>query len=211
MPSPPVHERAELSTSDGVTLEAEWALPASDQATTRVVILCHPHPLYGGNMHAGVVDGLFRSLPAHGMACLRFNFRGVDVSGGRHDEGRGERLDVVAALDAAVARFPEAAITLGGWSFGADVSLAVDDDRHAGWLSVAPPLAIVPPEEMAAPADPRPKALIVPAHDQYNPPSSAAARTATWANTSMEVIESADHFLAGHQATVDRLALDALG
>jgi len=47
------------------------------------VVLCHPHPLYGGNINNNVIYGLAEYLSNKGVVCLRFNFRGVNDS----DEG----------------------------------------------------------------------------------------------------------------------------
>ena len=54
-------------------------------------------------MRSIVIGALFDALPAAGFTCLRFNFRGVERSTGTHDDGRGELLDVQAAVDAAAA------------------------------------------------------------------------------------------------------------
>ena len=87
----------DLRTSDGVHLEAELAVP--DEAWA-VAVLTHPHPRYGGDMHALVTGVLFEALPAAGVAALRFNFRGTGRSGGTHGGGGPERADVVAAVEA---------------------------------------------------------------------------------------------------------------
>ena len=42
--------------------------------------------------------GEYASQSVAGVTCLRFNFRGVEGSEGSHDEGRGERQDVLAAI-----------------------------------------------------------------------------------------------------------------
>jgi uncharacterized protein len=192
-----------LDVSDGTRLEAEIDVPESAVA---VAVLAHPHPLYGGSMDAGLVDELFHRLPSRAVGALRFNFRGVGGSTGEHDEGRAERLDVAAALGAALAAAGGRPVFLCGWSFGADVSFGVDDPGHRGWVAVAPPLRVVPPAEMAAPGDPRPKLLLVPEHDQYRPPDAAREVVADWTATSLEVVEGADHFMWGHAAqAVDRV------
>ena len=90
-----------LATSDGVSLEAERAVP--DGTSRATVVLCHPHPQYGGTMRSIVIGALFDALPDAGFTVLRFNFRGVERSTGAHDEGRAELLDVQAAVDAAAA------------------------------------------------------------------------------------------------------------
>ncbi len=161
-------------------------------------------------MDAPVVDGLFRQLPEQQVATLRFNFRGVEGSGGLHDHGIAERLDVDAAIDDLGNRWPDVPLIVAGWSFGADVSLAVSNPRHSGWFAVAPPLRIVPVSEMVASSDPRPKTLVIPEHDQFNPPEEAARTTADWTNSSQSVVPGADHFLAGGVARVVALALGAL-
>ena len=89
---------------------------------------------------------------------------------------------------------------IAGWSFGADVALTVLDARVPGWFLIAPPLRVLPAEAFVAAHDPRPKVLAVPEHDQFNPPAQARARTEGWTNTRLEVIDGADHFLAGRTA-----------
>jgi alpha/beta superfamily hydrolase len=169
-------------------------------------VLTHPHPLHGGSMHATVVEALFRALPMAGVTCLRFNFRGVQGSQGRHGYGRDERTDVATAIEAVVEACPGLPVVAAGWSFGADVALSVDDERIAGWFAVAPPLRVLPLEELVAGAAGRPVLLAVPANDQFCPPDDARRRTAGWASTRIVEIPGADHFLAGHLPEVVDLA-----
>ena len=194
-----------LHTADGLTLEGELRVPDDVRAA---VVLAHPHPLYGGNMRSIVIGALFEGLPEAGVAALRFNFRGVGGSEGTHDEGRGERLDVVAALDALVEVVGgrELPLVLGGWSFGADTSLAVDDERHAGWFAVAPPLRHT--DDVAAASDPRPKLLAVPERDQFRSPESAREVVASWMNAEVQVVPGADHFLVGRTDRAVELAVE---
>ena len=57
-------------------LEGELAYP--EAALPRgALVLAGPHPLLGGNMHNNVVRGLGDGLAQHGLATLRFNYRGV--------------------------------------------------------------------------------------------------------------------------------------
>jgi alpha/beta superfamily hydrolase len=96
-----------------------------------------------------------------------------------------------------------------GYSFGAAVALSVVQTRVDGWVAVAPPLAMMNGAPLAA-ADHRPKHLVVPRHDQYSPPEAVEPTVAEWANTSLVVVESADHFLAGHMARFVELAVAPL-
>jgi alpha/beta superfamily hydrolase len=102
---------------------------------------------------------LARACQASGMATLRFNFRGVGASGGSYDEGRGEIQDALAVIAWGRARWPGAAMTLAGFSFGAMVSLgAANLAAPSKLISIAP--AVFLPEFSAA-SDPRCPWLIV--------------------------------------------------
>jgi alpha/beta superfamily hydrolase len=197
-------EVVRLPTADGLVLEGEVVVP---DGAAGAVVLAHPHPVHGGSMTSLVTSELFRTLPGHGLAVLRFNFRGVGESGGRHGHGVDEQLDVVAAVDALTARVPRLALITAGWSFGADVSLAVLDPRIRGWFCVAPPLRVLPLEDLGAARDPRPKLLAVPEHDQFRPPGPAAELTEGWVHTTIEVVSGADHFCVGRTDRVAELCV----
>jgi len=55
----------------------------------RGVVICHPHPLYGGSMQNNVVSALEQGFFRAGFSTLKFNFRGVGGSSGEYDEGAG--------------------------------------------------------------------------------------------------------------------------
>jgi alpha/beta superfamily hydrolase len=193
-----------LTTADGLALEGELTLVPDAVAA---VVLAHPHPQQGGSMRSLVTSELFRGLPGHGVSVLRFNFRGVERSEGTHGGGRDERQDITAALDAMAARAGDVPLVLCGWSFGADVSLTVTDPRIAAWYLIAPPLRVVPMEEMGAATDPRTKHVLVPENDQFRPPDSLRAATAGWISTEIEEVPGAGHFLVGKtDAAVESVA-----
>jgi uncharacterized protein len=196
--------RLELTTADGVVLEGEASLPVGAAAA---VLLAHPHPAQGGSMRSLVTSELFRILPERGVATLRFNFRGVEGSGGHHSGGVDEHLDIEAGLDLLAGLAPGLRLFVAGWSFGADVALTVGDERLAGWCLIAPPLRSVPVEAMVAAHDPRPKLLVVGEHDQFRPPASAQAFTAHWVATEVVAIAGADHFFAGRTDKVAELVV----
>lgn len=199
----PTVEPVTLVTADGLTLEGELAMPADPAAA---VLLAHPHPQHGGSMRSLVTSELFGLLPGGAagppLAALRFNFRGVEGSEGSYGEGRGEGADIVAALDVLSERARYLPIVVAGWSFGADVSLSVVDGRIAAWCPVAPPLRILPAADFVAAHDPRPKRLLVPERDQFDPPDTARRRTEGWNATTIEVISGADHFCVGRTREV---------
>ena len=113
-----------------------------DGSVAGAALVLHPHPLFGGTMHNKVVFRAAAALNDAGLVTLRFNFRGVGQSTGEHDEGRGEREDVRAGLDYLSTNYPNEAITLCGFSFGARVGLEVGsaDERVARLISIGTPV-----------------------------------------------------------------------
>lgn len=179
------------------------ALPEHPRAG---LVICHAHPLHGGTMRSVVNGALFEALPRRGVACLRFNFRGVEGSEGTHDGGVGERLDAQAALrHLAASVADDLPLAIAGWSFGADVALSVQDPRHAGWFAVAPPLRFG--EDLASTAaDARPKQFVLGERDQFRRPEDVEGEVASWVNARAEVIGGADHYFIGRTDRVVDLA-----
>ena len=91
------------------------------------VVVCHPHPLYGGSMHNNVTNAIADALVKSGIAALLFNFRGVGGSQGSHGGGIAEQEDVKAALDwlESVKDVDTQRLGLAGYSFGAGVAFPV--------------------------------------------------------------------------------------
>jgi hypothetical protein len=182
-------EHVQLTTTDGHHLDADLAEAEGDPRGA--VVICHPHPLRGGNRFNVVVDAMFVAFPACGFHALRFDFRA------EHGDGVAERLDVVAALDDLANRYPGVPLHSAGYSFGAVVSLSVDDGRITRKIAVAPPLShmlVDPPQQ--------PTLLLVAEHDQFCTPSAVEPIIATWPDATLEIIASADHFLAGRSTAV---------
>jgi len=92
------------------------------QDPAAVAVVCHPHPLGGGTLHNKVVFRAARGLEAANVATLRFNFRGVGASAGRHEDGEGEQQDVQTAIDWSLRKHPGKKLLVGGFSFGAWVA-----------------------------------------------------------------------------------------
>jgi alpha/beta superfamily hydrolase len=128
-----------------ISLEAKLGYDARTPNGPGVVI-CHPHPQFGGSMENNVVWALCDAFVERGYRALAFNFRGVGSSGGRHEDGEGEILDVLGVLDWLEALPETKGFGLGilGYSFGAWVGLraAARDARVLCAGAVAPPLAM---------------------------------------------------------------------
>jgi len=189
-----------LHTEDGVALEAELDMGAAGGDAAIAVVLCHPHPQFGGTMRSIVTSVLFRDLPSAGYPCVRFNFRGVENSTGEHSHGTHEPRDADAAIAAMATQLPGTPIALVGWSFGGDIALRVVDERIAGWIAIAPPLRIG--ETFAAGHDARPKHLILAEHDEFRQPADVQRDIASWPATTLTVVPGASHFFVGRTDAV---------
>src|SRR5258705_12635746 len=101
----------------GPSLEGRLALVPAPKGG---FVLCHPHPLYGGDMDNPVVIRAAEVAQAAGYATLRFNFRGAGASEGAHDKGGAEQEDVRAAIAGLASHLPAGhRVGVLGYSFGA--------------------------------------------------------------------------------------------
>lgn len=114
----------------------------SEQKGAPVVMVLHPHPLYGGTMNNKIVYRLYHIFVQNGFSVLRFNFRGVGKSQGKYDEGIGELTDAATALDWLQTQNPDAPTCwIAGFSFGAWIALQLLMRRPEieGFVAVSPP------------------------------------------------------------------------
>jgi len=183
-----------LAVGPDLSLEALLALPASPPAG---VVICHPHPLYGGDMENPVVVRVQEVCAALGLATLRFNFRGVGASGGVHGGGVGEQDDAAAALDALAKATGAGTLAIAGYSFGSRIAAQVGsrDGRVGGMALIAPPLAM---SDFGFLDNLRgPTLAVAGTRDQYCPPDEFARFTAARPWMKAVTIEGADHFFFG--------------
>lgn len=173
------------------------------------VLLCHPHPLGGGNLHNKVVYHAMKAINAPdwelGWPVLRFNFRGTGRSEGVH-HGSEEAADVAAGLDWLRAAFG-LPVVLVGFSFGAAMSLASSCAGHPGTSSGLIALAAL---GLPLHAGGRsysypfltscsiPKLFLSGDRDQFAPAAELEAAARAAANPrEIILIPGADHFFTG--------------
>jgi alpha/beta superfamily hydrolase len=169
-----------------------------DGAPVETCVLCHPDPLFGGTMHNKVVYRIARAFRRRGVVVLRFNFRGVGRSEGKHDDGAGEIHDARAALDWLRARYPHLPYSLAGFSFGSRVIMnlgcALGDARRL--IAVGFPTRAGATAYLAACTTP--KFFITSTQDEY---ASRAEMEKLYAGISepkhMIWIEAGSHFFEG--------------
>ena len=153
---------------NGISLEGIFALPDGD-GPFPLVVVCHPHPLYGGNMYNNVVHAVCEKLGDGNMAWLKFNFRGVGGSGGAYAGGAGEIEDAKAAITFGLGqpRIEGRSAGLCGYSFGGMVafSAAVEDERVGAVAGISP---LVQPPDLLDHYE-KPKLLVCGDQDEFIP------------------------------------------
>ena len=122
-------------------LEIAVDLAAPEQPARAITaVFCHPLSIEGGSMHNKVVTMAARALRELGIDVVRFNFRSVGASAGAYDNGQGEQQDLAAVVAWVRAQRPGHALWLGGFSFGAYVSLRASAALEPeALISIAPP------------------------------------------------------------------------
>jgi uncharacterized protein len=175
----------------------ELALDDTGDAARAVAVICHPHPQQRGTMQNKVVTTLARAFANLGAVAVRFNFRGVGGSEGHYAGGDGERDDASAVVSWGRERWDGLPVYLGGFSFGAAVTLAIAS-RVAphGLVTVAPPVASLP----AAFVPPRCPWLLVhgSADDVVRAEPVVAWATALAAPPRIVRLAGVGHFFHGH-------------
>lgn len=118
--------RIESYLLDGPAGKLEALLEEPEHGEPReAVLVCHPHPRGGGTMHNKVVYRIARALRRLGCVVLRFNYRGVNLSEGVYDNGRGETEDARTALEWLRGQYPDLPVSLAGFSFGSRIALRI--------------------------------------------------------------------------------------
>ncbi len=201
---PARREALTLRTSDSLTLVGELALPQENTPIATIVCV-HPLPTHGGMMDSHVLRKMAWRLPALAdIAILRFNTRGTTsasgTSEGAFDEGRGEGLDLHAAIDEVVARgLPDPWLV--GWSFGTDVILKHGDVVPVvGAILLSPPLRFSTHEDLAAWNERgRRVVAVVPEFDDYLQPEAAAERFSVIERAEVRGVDGAKHLWVGER------------
>ena len=168
------------------------------------VIILHPHPLYGGNMHNKTVFTAQKVFTELGLATLRFNFRGVGISAGAYDDGQGEQDDVLAAVGFMRQRMPSLPLYLAGFSFGAWLALKVGaaQARIKGLIAIGTPVSWAELDFLGKCE--KPKLFVHGTQDQYCDPNEMEKAFGLIARPKQIFwIEGADHFFTDR---LDRLA-----
>lgn len=189
-------ERLELTTEDGITLEARIDSP--EEEPQRITVFCHPHPLDGGTMNAPLMIGVTQALVGRGHAVVRFNFRGTGQSGGEHGDGTAELADVAVAVEHA--RSLDLPLGLAGWSFGAAVALnwLAAEESGMPYVGIAPA-----PDRLPSSLPEGPKRIILGTREQVIDSDALIEYAKT--NGIDLVLTPGDHFFHGRAKRIGAL------
>lgn len=182
-------------------LQVAEDLPESRQ-TPITAILCHPHPLFGGTMDNKVVTTLAKVCELLGIACVRFNYRGVEQSGGAYGNLEGEVQDCQAIIDWVHSRRPQDKLWLMGFSFGSYIATrnAINNSQVTQLVTVAP--SVEHADFDALPQVPCPWLIIMGDQDEVVPPQAVydfAARRPE--HPALIKMEETSHFF--HRKLID--------
>lgn len=163
------------------------------------VVICHPHPQFGGTMHNKVVYWMARTFESIDCSVLRFNFRGVEQSEGDWDNGEGESHDAAAALDWVHGEHTDVPLWLAGFSFGcyAGLKAARSDVRVSRMFAVAPAVNLWHFDFMQG--DKRPLTVVAGTSDEIVPYSAVAAASRMQPAATLHTVNDAGHFFDQHR------------
>jgi len=108
------------------------------------LIICHPHPLFGGTMDNKVVTTAAKTYLDAGINVIRFNYRGVDESEGQYGDMEGEVEDAKAIFNWINNQYTVTRLFLAGFSFGSYIAAKLAKDLseqgigHRHLLMIAP-------------------------------------------------------------------------
>ena len=177
---------------------------------TEAALVCHPHPKGGGTMHNKVVYRIARGLRRTGSVVLRFNYRGVNLSEGEYDGGRGETEDARVALQQLRARYPDLPVTVAGFSFGSRIALRLASQEEGLRRVIAVGFPTTIPDRGYVRDVAIPKYFIHSTHDEFGPRGDFEQfYQAVPEPKHLDWVEASDHFfkdaLDGFEAVVERI------
>ena len=199
-PSPPTSHLRQVEDLIGPAGRLEAILNTGSPDSPLCALVTHPYPPAGGTMHTKVVYHTMKTLTSLGIPVLRFNFRGVGLSAGTFDHGRGEQQDVLAALAWLQKTFARP-ILFAGFSFGSYVGLRAccPDPRVTARIALGLPVRAARRDYTYEFLDqcPGPMLFLSGGDDEFCPPSDLTQIVGARPERQIVLIPNADHFFEG--------------
>jgi alpha/beta superfamily hydrolase len=201
-----MHEEKIFLNSGEIRLEGLLYLQSGDKG----VVVSHPHPLYGGEMHNNVVEALCHIYQEKGYSTLRFNFRGVGLSEGSFDSGSGEQEDVDASLKYLYS-LGKKDLDLAGYSFGSWVNaLGLKGYKNINRVvMISPPVGLM--DFSSLQEDSRIKLVISGSEDEIADIDIIKKVLPSWnKEAALKIIQGGDHFYWGKTDELKKLIAEYL-
>lgn len=181
-----------------------------DRDPREAFLVCHPHPKFGGTMHNKVVYRIARGLRRTGAVVLRFNYRGVNLSEGKYDEGIGELEDARAVLEFLRSRYPDLPYSLAGFSFGSRIILQLGCELQTASRLLAAGFPAMYAESAGLGNCDLPRVFIQSTKDQFGPvPAMQDYFDRLDGPKRLIWVEAEDHFFAGALNEFEEAVVDA--
>ena len=191
-----------IKTSDGLNLISEVATPLGE--ITGSLLMLHPNPSGGGMMDSHIYKKAANRLPAMaGVQIIRFNTRGTmseaGKSDGEYDHGKGEKLDVLAALDYCFEQLKIKDLYVIGWSFGTELALQyAREERIKELILLSPSMLSTTDEDLDFwIKDGRVITALIPEFDDYLKPDTARLKFSRVKNLKQIDVAGAKHLWVG--------------
>lgn len=197
-----MRQSAVMFQAEGLNFEGVVTQPDDGASPVPGVLICHPGPMGGGNMDNNVVMAVTVALAKHGIASMRFNFRGVGNSQGQHSRGELEHQEAVAAM-AFLKAWPGVdgeKLGLAGYSFGNRVILGSAELQKEPkvFALISPSLEAL--EGACLKSDERPKFLITGDQDRLAGNSQFQPVLDTFSSPpTCKIVSGADHYWVGRE------------
>ncbi|UYP43883.1 hypothetical protein NEF87_000168 [Candidatus Lokiarchaeum ossiferum] len=169
------------------------------------LVLCHPHPQFGGTMTNNVTGKIFHHFSSLGYPCVRFNFRGVGASSGSYSNGVGERQDVKDVCNFFLKNKPQLEkIIIIGYSFGAAIGSSIVDEisEICGFVAISYPFTFIP-DFITSSYSNKPKLFIMGDQDDFTSIASFKREYEKYPiPKNQEILEGINHFWNGKEELV---------
>ncbi len=193
-----------------IILETEY-FQSNNDIKYPTVLICHPHPEFGGNMFNNVVSGVFNTLIQNSISCLRFNFRGVGKSTGTHSEGSGELSDVRACINFLLNDKKSERIIICGYSYGAAIGCSAINysNNVIGFISISFPWDFVGVKYKELTQSTKPKLFIQGDKDTIAQYKNFEFHYSFYHQPKKKkIITGGDHFYMGYERKINQEVLE---
>ena len=156
-------------------------------------------------MYNNVVSGVFNSFVNKDISCMRFNFRGVGKSTGKHTNGKDELNDVKVCIDHLTQKLHFDGIFICGYSYGAAIGCSTINysKKIIGYCAISFPWDFMGIQYKEFSQSNSPKLFIQGDMDTLAPFDNFMKHYNDYSEPKkFKIIEGADHFYHGFEESI---------